>query len=306
MNKVASFGSRCDISELFIKNLAKTGIVDEVVNFAKLKEMAELKKTDGKKVNTLKGIDKLDDAIWAGKRKAKYCKLILTEGDSAKNFAVAGIEVVGNERYGIFPLKGKLLNVRDATPKQLLHNEEIKHIKQILGLKQGKKYTDVNQLRYGGIIILTDQDVDGSHIKGLLMNFIHFFWPSLLRIDGFIQSMATPIIKTWKITDTKRKNPTIFYSISEFQEWRKKIGQGSLKKKGWKLKYYKGLGTSDDDEAKESFKDFDKRLITYRWNHDESETKLIEAEKEDDENEEENEKEDDEKVDDEKEGEDNE
>ena len=139
--------------------------------------------------------------IRAGTRKAKYCTLILTEGDSAKSFAVAGTEIIGKEKYGIFPLRGKLLNVREATAKQLLENEEIKNIKQIMGLKHNKKYTDVNQLRYGRILILTDQDYDGSHIKGLIMNFIHFFWPSLLKIPGFITSLKTPIIKAFNKTD---------------------------------------------------------------------------------------------------------
>ena len=103
--------------------------------------------------------------------KSAECKLILTEGDSAKAFAMAGRSVVGNDKYGIFPLKGKLLNVRDASPKQLMDNEEIKNIKLILGLQQGKVYDSIGQLRYGGIILLTDQDVDGYHIKGLLLTF---------------------------------------------------------------------------------------------------------------------------------------
>lgn len=277
--KVTSFGSKCEISDKFIKELSKTGIVEEVVNFAKLKEMAELKKTDGKKTNALKGLHKLDDAKWAGTRKSKECRLILTEGDSAKNFAVAGVEIIGREKFGIFPLKGKLENVRNATPNQLLKNEEIKNIKQILGLKQGKVYKDVSQLRYGGIIILTDQDVDGSHIKGLLINFIHFFWPSLLKINGFIQSMATPILKVWKVSDVKKKNVLTFYSLSKFEEWRESLGSGSLKKKGWKVKYYKGLGTSDDVEAKEAFNDFETKLITYIWDQNSDQdgnNKLIE------------------------------
>lgn len=263
-SKLSSFGSRCEVDPKFIKDLAKTGVVSEVVDFANLKAMQGLKKTDGKKKQTLRGMDKLDDAKLAGSRRSTQCRLILTEGDSAKTFAVSGTDIIGRDRYGVFPLKGKLLNVRDANPKQLLNNEELKNIKQIMGLKHGQKYDDISKLRYGGIIILTDEDYDGYHIKGLLMNFIHYFWPSLLKRKGFVQSLATPIVKVWKATDTKKKKPKIFYTMTEYKAWLDKLG-GSLRSKGWRNKYYKGLGSSTDTEAKEAFLDFDKKLISYIW-----------------------------------------
>lgn len=265
-SKVTSFGSECKISDDFIKKLSKTGIIEEIVNFAKLKAMAELKKTDGKKRSNLKDVEKLVDAHWAGTKKSNQCRLFLTEGDSAKAFAISGMSVIGKERFGVFPLRGKLLNVREAKLSRLADNEEIKNIKQILGLKQNKKYKDTSELRYGGIIILTDSDVDGSHIKGLVMNFIHYFWPSLMQIDGFIQSMATPIVKAWKTSDPKKKNPKIFYTLTDYENWQKSLG-GNLRSAGWKSKYYKGLGTSDEKEAQEAFNDFEKRLISYIWNH---------------------------------------
>lgn len=262
--KTANFGSKCEISENFMKELSKTGIIDEVVNFAKFRAMEDLKKIDGKKKATLKGLAKLSDAHWAGTRKSKYCTLILTEGDSAKSFALAGTEVVGKERFGVFPLKGKLLNVREATAKQLKENDEIANIVQIMGLKFWKKYTDVGQLRYGRILILTDQDYDGSHIKGLLMNFIHFFWPSLIKITGFVSSIKTPIMKTWKKSDIKKKSPVIFYTISQYQTWKEDIGD-DIKNYIMPPKYYKGLGTSKDEEAKEAFSDFEDKIVEYMW-----------------------------------------
>ncbi len=197
--KFNDFGSKCELSDTFIKKILKTGIAEQVLLYAKLKEESMMKrKTDGKKTGNIKGVPKLEDANWAGSKKSDECKLILTEGDSAKAFAMAGRAVVGNDKYGIFPLKGKLLNVRDASPKQLMDNEEIKNIKLILGLQQGKIYDSLNQLRYGGIILLTDQDVDGYHIKGLLINFLHYMWPSLVKLNLFIYSLATPIVKVSK------------------------------------------------------------------------------------------------------------
>ncbi|CAL5386593.1 unnamed protein product [Camellia sinensis] len=72
-------------------------------------------------------------------------------------------------------LQGKLLNVRETSHKQIMENAEIQSIKQILGLQHGKQYDSVKTLRYGHLMIMTDQDHDGSHIKGLLINFIHLF-----------------------------------------------------------------------------------------------------------------------------------
>ena len=270
--KVSLFGSKCDISEKFIKELSKTGLIEEVVNFAKLKEMQELKKIDGKKTTSVKGLPKLYDADWAGTRKSKDARLILTEGDSAMDMALEGRTVIGAEQYGVFPLRGKLLNIRDVKPQKVMKNEEIKNIIQIMGLKMGKKYTDVSQLRYGGIICLTDQDMDGSHIKGLLMNLIHFYWPSLLKIDGFIQSMATPILKAWKRSDTKKKDPLTFYTMTDYENWTK--NQSNMH--NWHIKYYKGLGTSDDKEARECFQDFNKKIITYVWDTDKPKTEKAE------------------------------
>jgi DNA topoisomerase-2 len=261
-SKVNSFGSTCEINDDFIKELIKTGLVEEVVKLAQFKEQSSLNKTDGKKTSNIR-IEKYCKAEWAGTRKSNECYLILTEGDSAKSFALSGLEVIGRERYGVFPLRGKFLNVREATAKQLLENEEFKSLKSILGLKQGKKYKDTSKLNYNGIIILTDQDVDGSHIKGLLINLFHYYWPTLLKLDGFINSMATPIVKAFKKSDTKKENPIIFYNLTEYENWRQAVDASK-----WTVKYYKGLGTSDSKEAKQSFNDFENKLIKYIWEAD--------------------------------------
>ena len=101
--------------------------------------------------------------------------MILTEGDSAKTLAMAGIEVVGRDTYGCFPLRGKMLNVRDCRTNKILKNQEVQYLMKILGIRIGEKYSDVKNLRYGSILIMTDQDVDGSHIKGLIINSFILF-----------------------------------------------------------------------------------------------------------------------------------
>src|SRR6056300_810884 len=240
--KAQDFGSKFEPPKNFVKNVLKTGIADELTALSKFKEMKELKKTDGARKSKITGIPKLDDANKAGTAQSGKCTLIVTEGDSAKTLAVAGLSVVGRDHYGVFPLRGKCKNVRDSSVAQLTSNQEFNDLKKILGLQQGKEYTNVSELRYGRLMIMTDADNDGSHIKGLILNMIHYFWPSLLKLN-FVVSMVTPIIKATKGSDTKS-----FYTDSAFRTW---YGSG---KQGWKIKYYKGLGTSTSVEAREYFK----------------------------------------------------
>ena len=251
------FGSSYDLTKKFTNGLNKMGIIEEVLSFAKFKEEKNLEKTDGKIKKRITGIPKLEDANWAGTKKSENCKLILTEGDSAKTFAMSGISKIGRDEYGIFPLKGKLLNVKDQSADKILNNIEINNLKKILGLKQNHKYTSLNELRYGGIIILTDQDTDGSHIKGLVMNLFHTFWPELLEL-GFVKSLITPIVKAFE--KNGKKEVILFYNLTDFETWKKTI---DLKK--WTTKYYKGLGTSNAKEAKESLENIEKKIVTYNW-----------------------------------------
>lgn len=92
------------------------------------------------------------------------------------------------------------MNVRDATDDQITKNKEITDLVKIIGLKYQNKYRnqrDLEDLRYGKLMIMADQDEDGSHIKGLLINFIHFNWPELLELN-FIYELITPIVKATK------------------------------------------------------------------------------------------------------------
>ena len=250
--KVQDFGSRFDMPKTFVKNALKTGISDELTALSKFKEMKELAKTDGgARKSKITGIPKLDDANKAGTTQSKKCTLIVTEGDSAKTLAVAGLSVVGRDHYGVFPLRGKCKNVRDASVAQLTSNQEFNDLKKILGLQQGKEYKDVSELRYGRLMIMTDADNDGSHIKGLIINMIDYFWPSLLNL-GFVVSMVTPIIKATRGNQVKS-----FYTDSTFRSW---YGNGQP---GWRIKYYKGLGTSTSAEAREYFKKIEDLTVKF-------------------------------------------
>lgn len=222
----------------------------------------QMKKTDGSKKNVIKGIPKLEDAFLAGTKHSVKCTLILTEGDSAKSSVISGLSVFGSkfrETFGIFPLRGKFINPRDMSSEKVSQNEEVKSIKTILGLQQGKVYTveNIRELRYGSIAITTDQDSDGSHIKGLILNFLHFYWPSLLKIDGFIKTYITPIVKGFYGTQT-----ISFYTLKDYEQFKNDVNTSSK----WTFKYYKGLGTSTAKEFKEYFSRL--KDITVNYNYD--------------------------------------
>jgi DNA topoisomerase-2 len=253
------FGSTAKLGEAFLKKMCNSTLVTQIINLSSVNETKSLKKTDGKKLSVIRGIPKLEDAIWAGTAKSSECTIIFTEGDSAASMALAGLSEVGREKYGVFPLKGKVMNVKDATTKKIAENTEITNIKKIVGLESGKDYTDIKSLRYGKIMLMTDSDCDGTHIKGLIFNLFHSLWPSILK-SGIVLSMLTPIIKV-----RKGLQPTInFYNMTNYETWRDNLPEGEIK--SWKVKYYKGLGTSTNQEAKEYFKEM--RTLKYDFTDD--------------------------------------
>ena len=254
---ISKFGSKCEISDKFIDKLAKMGVMESAINLNELKDNKAAKKTDGRKSKNIRGIPKLMDANWAGTTKSDKCILILCEGDSAKSGIVSGLTKEDRNIFGVFPLKGKLLNTKDIAQSKINNNQEITNIKKILGLTSNKEYSqnDVKkQLRYGQLLFMTDQDLDGSHIKGLCINMFHSQWHDLIKIDKFFGFMNTPILKV-----TKGKRVKAFYNENSYEIWKQNNNGG----KGWKVKYYKGLGTSTAKEFKEYFAN--KKIITFKY-----------------------------------------
>ena len=248
MNTPSSkFGSKCDVSDKFIEKVAKMGVMDAALQLTEVKENKAAKKTDGSKSKSVRGIPKLTDANWAGTEKSKDCFIIFCEGDSAKAGIISGLSSDDRNTIGVYPMKGKILNVRGEAVKKISENKEIGEIKKILGLETGKKYNTIEDvyknLRYGKIIFMTDQDLDGSHIKGLGINLFQSEWPTLSEIPGFIGFMNTPILKA------KKGNSELnFYNDGEYEVWKENNDTT-----GWKIKYYKGLGTSTGKEFREYF-----------------------------------------------------
>ena len=252
MNTPSSkFGSKCEVSDKFIEKIAKMGVMEAAVQLTEVKENKAAKKTDGTKSRSIKGIPKLTDANWAGTEKSKDCVLIFCEGDSAKTGVISGLSPEDRNIFGVYPLKGKVMNTRGGNIKDLNENKEITEIKKILGLETGKTYTsieDVNKsLRYSKVVFMTDQDLDGSHIKGLCINLFQNEWLSLVQIPGFIGFMNTPILKAKKGQQELR-----FYNDGEYNAWKNNT---AIDTRGWNIKYYKGLGTSTKAEFVEYFEE---------------------------------------------------
>jgi DNA topoisomerase-2 len=246
---MTKFGSKCDVSDKFIEKIAKMGVMEAACAITEVKENKAAKKTDGTKSKSVRGIPKLDDANWAGTDKSNECMIIFCEGDSAKTGVISGLSSEDRNIIGVYPLKGKVMNVRGENIKKVSENKEISEIKKILGLETGKEYKTIEDvhknLRYSKVVFMTDQDLDGSHIKGLCINLFQNEWSSLTHIPGFIGFMNTPILKAKKGSQELK-----FYNEGEYEQWKTENDT-----KGWTIKYYKGLGTSTKTEFREYFEE---------------------------------------------------
>jgi DNA topoisomerase-2 len=244
------FGSQCTVTDNFIEKLAKMGVMEMACQLTETKEAGKTKKKmDGTKSKNIRGIQNFVDANYAGTDKSSKCTLILAEGLSAMSGIVSGLSSDDRNYIGIYPLKGKVLNVRGST-RDLTDNRELADLIKILGLQLGKTYDTTEEvcksLRYSKVMIMSDQDLDGSHIKGLCINLFHAMWPSLVKVKGFLSFMNTPILRATKGSQVLR-----FYNDGEYMSWKKNLPNENTK--GWNLKYFKGLGTSTSVEFKEYF-----------------------------------------------------
>ena len=253
---VKDFGSRCTVSDKFVASIAAMGVMDMACSITSAKDNIRT----GKIVNGSKSrnvsVEKLVDAIYAGTAKSLETDLMLCEGDSAKAGVMSGLSQEQRKYTGIYPLRGKLVNVRDdplvaiskLSDKQLKTYQEILNIIKAVGLEIGREYNtweDVGKhLRYGRITLVADQDLDGSHIKGLGLNMLSVMWPSLFRLTGFIRCLNTPLVV--EIPARKSEKPVSFYSTGEHALWKERLAADDRSQ--WTSKYYKGLGTSKKDD----------------------------------------------------------
>lgn len=252
-----------------------------------------------KKLKIKKGrkliIDKLSDAELAGSKNSKNCTLFLCEGDSAAKLAKDGIAQLGHDKFGVYPLGGKPLNVRGETIKKIGDNKTITNLAKIIGLPirtkaqiQSKDKLDISALRYGKIVMLKDADTDGAHIMGLVINILEQLYPELLQIKGFFNEFITPMIKlvipiplykkigikepttnAGTIIKTSKNVVYPFYNVDEYNNF---INQYQECKKFAPM-YIKGLGGHNDSDTREYFKNYINNVVGL--NMDDESTKYL-------------------------------
>lgn len=215
---------------------------------------------------------KASDANEAGKKKAMDCTLYITEGLSAKAFAetLTSKQENGSDYFGSLALKGKFINVQNATFSEINENLEVQLFKQLLGLIFGVDYSTVasrKTLRYGRVCILTDADDDGIHIQGLVLNFFYKYWPSLFvpldepisekfKQRTFVCSLSTAVTTVSK-KGGKKNDVTMYYSNPSFRKWFDNLEST----KGYEIKYFKGLGTHKPGDHERYLKDL--KIVEY-------------------------------------------
>ena len=256
VNLKTKIKDKVDLSDKTYRELKKSKIIESILEWVELRQQAQLKKLNKKAAGKTIRVDKLKDAHKAGTTKSEQTSLFICEGDSAANSAMNGLSIVGRDLYGIYPIRGRVLNVRDVAPSKIIKNKEIADIIKIIGLVPGKKYTDLSELRYGKVVFFTDADHFGISIKGLLLNLFHKMWPELLEL-GFCFEFITPIIKA-----KKGKNEKDYYDLDKYLK-EKETG----KLDGYKIKYFKGLGTIQKNDMQQMFKNIDKHLVEFIYEH---------------------------------------
>lgn len=242
---LASPTPKITIEEQELRPIQNWKLVDRLYAALEAKQFASIAKTDGKlrrNVTLRSGTD----ANNAGKANRQDCVLYITEGRSGSGYANKLVSYIpnGRDNIGVLPMRGKLFNVMGKDIFQIEKNAEINELKKMLGLREGMDYLDPNNfntLRYGAVMIMSDSDVDGKHITGLILNFFHCRFPSLLA-RGFVMYYRTPTIRVFK-----GKTVLKFYTQSEYDQWKTNTSDF----KSWKHKYYKGLGGSKDSEVKD-------------------------------------------------------
>ena len=228
-----------------VSKILKWDIGESLKQLHEIKSLTKALKTlKQSKTDKAEGYDK---ANYAGGRHWKECTLIVCEGLSAKTFTVSGIEKgllgkKGRDWFGIYPLRGKLMNVRNATPSAIVANTIVTQLLNILGLDINKP-NDLDHMNYGQLCIITDADVDGIHIEGLILNLLHVLFPKLLN-EGFVLSMKTPIMKTISSKNQER------YYFDE-RTYNERTYTSTLTPTT--TRYFKGLGTHKPNDIQSVF-----------------------------------------------------
>lgn len=244
------------VPDKFINKLIKSPIIQSVLDWAEAKnkaeELAELRKNSKNIAKaSAKRVDKFTDAV--EKKDRHLCECYFTEGDSARS-SIQNARGK-NQLIGSFSLRGKPLNVYDCETKEIIEPRkngdlpELANIMVVTGLKFGEVVNNVNQLRFGKFVVLSDQDLDGFHITSLLLSFWAKYWPEIFKL-GIVYRMNTPLY----IAKTGKGDIHEFFTDEEYKEWAKTAPKH-------KADYYKGLGGFDTETFERFLQNREKYLV---------------------------------------------
>ena len=235
-------------NEKEVKMIADKAINAKKARLAAQKARENVRDTTKKKEKALKFDSKLADC---SSKDRKKCEIYITEGDSASG----NLKQARNNKFqAVMPVRGKILNTQKATLDKIQKNAEIMSMIQAFGLDIDLKTMKVtyhpDRIRYGKIIIMSDADVDGAHIKNLFYTFIWNFCPQLIQ-DGYIYAGVPPL---YKVTMAKK-----YYYLKDdaaLEQFKKDHPGKSIT-----VNRFKGLGELDPDETEETLIDPDNRII---------------------------------------------
>lgn len=270
-SQLKDFGFRWTPSPAFKSAIKKSGIIEHVESRTKIETEVDMLrkaatstklKRDPLLARTVVQVKKLRDASNAG-RKGSMCTLILAEGDSAIGSVEPGLQMLGTDNYGLFPLKGKPINARNNATTKIYKNTEIHNVMLVLGLQYGYTYEsdkEYDSLRYKKVWLMMDQDVDGSHICGLVYVFLNEYFPILVQNRNFVERFATPLMRAVPLQQyASRLDTKEFFSQAKYIAWMNSIGE--IDRKKYDIVYLKGLATSDQKDMRRYMSDYHKHTI---------------------------------------------
>ena len=257
------FGTTCVISQQTLNDFVENTNIVEL-----LKPQKPKPKTPKLKRGKLTSVEKLVEANKAGTANGYKCTLFLCEGLSAKTMCDAGIGILGHDYYGCYPLRGKVLNTRNANDTKYNNNRELKDVKDIIGLVDDYEYKpeDIKNLRYGKVVCVKDADSDGASIMGLIINFFETKFPSLISIPGFFSEFISPMIKVvYNPNDSKKRRVVPFYNEVEYRQFMESQTQQSKAFKNFSVEFIKGLATNEAEDVKEYFTHYNDNCIEIKF-----------------------------------------
>ncbi|MBR3653382.1 MAG: DNA topoisomerase (ATP-hydrolyzing) subunit B [Bacteroidales bacterium] len=234
---------------------AKT-IIDKIVLAATARAAARKAREMVQRKSPLGGAGMPGKLADCSERDPEKCELFLVEGDSAGGTAKQGRD---RKTQAILPLRGKILNVEKASGDRAFDSEEIRNIYTALGVtvamedETGEKHMDLSKLRYHKVVIMTDADVDGSHIACLILTFFFRYMFDLIK-NGYVY-LATPPLYLVK----KGKEEVYCWTEEQREEAALRLGKGS--DKGYTVQRYKGLGEMSDVQLWETTMDPSRRRL---------------------------------------------